>query len=190
MTTSPASHDTQRPLTVILLLLAASAFAMSAGALTDLARTNSVTFPWLFPVVLDGSICGVSYAVYHASVTRQPCFWPGVSIIIFTLASVAFNVSHVWGQGPLSYAIHATPPLALWTVLEVLLSRLRQGDIAKRDRAAAAPTVANGATAQAPKSVAPKRGRQTGRVTMAERAKALGKSVRTLYRMRDKGVNV
>ena len=192
---------TQVILAVSLLAVAAATFAISAGSLYELAEAKHMAFPWLVPVMVDLSILAVSIAAFSAS-CRGNDGW-GLSALAwsFTALSAGLNVCHVWTDPPdvVACFLHGMPPIVTTVVFEVLLHDMRQARLVTL-ATCDTPTAAQSVTLP-PETVTPdkpKRERVTRRKrhtaneneTMAERAKALGMSVRKLYRMRAKGVNV
>lgn len=178
-------NDT-RCLVALLGMLALAAFAISAGSLAQLASEKRVAFPWLLPFILDGGAVGVAYVAYSAACDRSPATGYSVIVAAFTGVSVTFNVCHVWSDNDImASVIHGTPPVILWVFLEVLLSRLRQQRQPVTDKKKAANVT--GGSAKPAANVAGSRVKvarhDTGSTgNMAERARAEGVSVRTLYR--------
>ena len=183
------------------MAVAAATFAISAGSLYELAEAKHMAFPWLVPVMVDLSILAVSIAAFSAS-CRGNDGW-GLSALAwsFTALSAGLNVCHVWTDPPdvVACFLHGMPPIVTTVVFEVLLHDMRQARLVTL-ATCDTPTAAQSVTLP-PETVTPdkpKRERVTRRKrhtaneneTMAERAKALGMSVRKLYRMRAKGVNV
>jgi hypothetical protein len=179
----PGMTDT-RFLVALLGALAAAAFAISAGSLTQLAESRHLPFPWLLPFILDGGAVGVAYVAYSAACDRVASRGYAVIVAAFTAVSVSFNVCHVWHDDDIVTSIvHGTPPVVLYVFLEVLLSRLRQqrSPVPRVEADRVPPTV--------PPTVPPvehKRAtRNTGNtVTVAQQAAAAGVSVRTWHRRR------
>lgn len=121
---------------LLVLLLAAGAFALSYAGLKDLASTNGVnpSLVWVWPLVLDGAIIVFSVCAFRAGLCGESIAYPMFLVVLSTLASIAFNVlhapvpegAHIWSEAALIPRIMASiPPLALFLSFEVMIRQLQ-----------------------------------------------------------------
>ncbi len=121
---------------LLVLSLAAGAFALSYAGLKDLASTNGVNpeLVWVWPLVLDGAIIVFSVCAFRAGLCGEQTAYPMFLVVLSTLASIGFNILHapvpegayVWSQAALVPRIMASiPPLALFLSFEVMIRQLQ-----------------------------------------------------------------
>lgn len=121
---------------LLVLLLAAGAFALSYAGLKDLASSNGVNpaLVWIWPLVLDGSIVVFSVCAFRAGLCGESIAYPMFLVVLSTLASIGFNVLHapvpegalIWSKEALVPRIMASiPPLALFLSFEVMIRQLQ-----------------------------------------------------------------
>lgn len=121
---------------VLVLLLAAGAFALSYAGLKDLASTNGVnpSLVWIWPLVLDGAIIVFSVCAFRAGLCGESIAYPMFLVVLSTIASIGFNVLHapvpegayIWSEAALVPRIMASiPPLALFLSFEVMIRQLK-----------------------------------------------------------------
>ncbi|MDF1754654.1 MAG: DUF2637 domain-containing protein [Verrucomicrobiales bacterium] len=121
---------------LLVLALAAGAFALSYAGLKDLASTNGVDprLVWIWPLVLDGAIIVFSVCAFRAGLCGESIAYPMFLVVLSTLASIAFNVLHapvpegatLWSKAALVPRIMASiPPLALFLSFEVMIRQLQ-----------------------------------------------------------------
>lgn len=135
---------------LLVLLLAAGAFALSYSGLKELAEHNGVNpqLVWIWPLVLDGAIIVFSVCAFRAGICGESITYPMFLVVISTLASIGFNILHApvpegatfWTEAALVPRIMASiPPLALFLSFEVMIrqlnSQVKQGE-AKASREA------------------------------------------------------
>ncbi len=121
---------------LLVLLLAAGAFALSYAGLKDLASKNGVDpgLVWIWPLILDGAIVVFSVCAFRAGLCGESIAYPMFLVVLSTLASIAFNVLHApipddatfWSKAALIPRIMASiPPLALFLSFEVMIRQLQ-----------------------------------------------------------------
>ncbi len=118
-----------RSTAVMVALLGIASFALSFGALRDLAVRTGALPPgsaWIFPILVDGAAIIFSLSAFRASVigAERDRRWFFSLVILITLASVGFNVAHA-EKGILPSAIAALPPILLFMAFESLLRQIR-----------------------------------------------------------------
>lgn len=108
----------------LVLFLAGSAFILSFDALHGLARDNGIKpgLAWLWPLGLDAFMVAASLSVLRASLNREATIYPWALVVVFTLASVAFNVVHA-EHSLLAQAIAAVPPVVVFLSFELLMGQ-------------------------------------------------------------------
>ena len=105
---------------MLVLALAAGAFALSYAGLKDLASTNGVdpNLVWVWPLVLDGAIIVFSICAFRAGVCGESIAYPMFLVVLSTIASIGFNVLHapvpegagMWSKAALVPRIMASIP--------------------------------------------------------------------------------
>lgn len=121
---------------LLVLALAAGAFALSYAGLRDLASTNGVDpdLVWVWPLVLDGAIIVFSVCAFRAGLCGESIAYPMFLVVLSTVASIGFNVLHapvpegagMWTKAALVPRIMASiPPLALFLSFEVMIRQLQ-----------------------------------------------------------------
>jgi hypothetical protein len=128
-------------LTVAALVAAigAGAFIISYDALysTGLANGTPERWAWIWPLLIDGPLVVFTIAALAAQLTRQSIKLWAALVITYTLATVAFNLSHAQPT-PLGWLVAIVAPVGLLLTTEAL-RHLAKGTI---ERAAAVQSLA------------------------------------------------
>lgn len=116
----------RRASTTGVLGLAVGGFALSYGALHQLATAHGVqpSLAWAWPLIVDGFIVVASLAVLHAALQGRSTAYPWTLVLGFSALSVAFNVVHA-AASTVARLIAAVPPLALVLAFELLMRQVR-----------------------------------------------------------------
>jgi hypothetical protein len=128
-------------LTVAALVAAigAGAFLLSYDALysTGLSNGTPARWAWIWPLLIDLPLIVFTVAMLSAQLTRQSIkLWAGL-VLLYTLATVAFNLSHAQPT-PLGWLVAIVAPVGLLLTTEAL-RHLAKGTI---ERAAAVQSLA------------------------------------------------
>ena len=133
-----------------VLGIGAAAFLLSYDALHSLALASGVRpgLARIWPGVLDGFIVVATLTVVAAKRASRPTWYPWALVVLFSAASVAFNILHAVDQaltraGWVAALVFAMPPVALVLATHLLL----QQGVWRRQHARAA-TAAGEATAR------------------------------------------
>lgn len=110
---------------VLVIALALAAFTLSYESLRGLAKVNSLPYPALFPLVVEGFIIVASLAWLRNSINQTRSWYPVALIGLATIVSVIFNVLHA-PPAPLARIMYGVPPIALLLSFELLMSQLRE----------------------------------------------------------------
>ncbi|MEK7954317.1 DUF2637 domain-containing protein [Luteolibacter soli] len=113
---------------ILVALLGIASFALSFGALRDLAVRTGALPPqsaWLFPILVDGAAIIFSLSAFRASAVgaERDRRWHFSLVVAISLCSVCFNVAHA-EKGLVPSAIAAAPPILLFLAFESLLRQL------------------------------------------------------------------
>ena len=113
-----------------VLGIGAAAFLLSYDALHSLALASGVRpgLARIWPGVLDGFIVVATLTVVAAKRAGQPTWYPWALVVLFSAASVCFNILHALDRfltaapwvGPLVFAM---PPVALVLATHLLLQQ-------------------------------------------------------------------
>jgi hypothetical protein len=113
-----------------VLGIGAAAFLLSYDALHSLALASGVRpgLARIWPGVLDGFIVVATLTVVAAKRASQPTWYPWALVVLFSAASVAFNILHAIDQGLASAGwiaalVFAMPPVALVLATHLLLQQ-------------------------------------------------------------------
>jgi uncharacterized protein YoxC len=111
---------------VLVLSLAVSAFVLSYDALHGLAADNGVkaNLAPIFPFVVDGFLVVASLSVLRNSLLGERALYQWGLVILFTGASIAFNIIHAPSNW-LARSIGAMPPVALALAFELLMGQIK-----------------------------------------------------------------
>jgi Protein of unknown function (DUF2637) len=138
-----------------VLGIGAAAFLLSYDALHSLALASGVRpgLARIWPGVLDGFIVVATLTVVAAKRASRPTWYPWALVVLFSAASVAFNILHAVDQmlaaaGWVAALVFAMPPVALVLATHLLL----QQGVWRRQHARAAPAAGMGSEPGAPQA--------------------------------------
>jgi len=106
---------------IIVLAIGAGAFVLSYDALHAVALQNGQlpAKAWIWPLLIDAPLVVFTLGLLVAQITRQPVkFWAGL-VILYTLATIAFNLSHA-PSSTLGWAVAVVAPAGLLLTTEAL----------------------------------------------------------------------
>lgn len=108
--------------TLLVAAIGAGAFVLSYDALYATGQQHG-TFAagklWIFPLIVDGPLVVFTLALLVAQITRQSVkLWAGL-VILFTLLTVGFNLSHAQAT-PLGWLVAIVAPVGLLLTTEAL----------------------------------------------------------------------
>jgi hypothetical protein len=113
-----------------VLGIGAAAFLLSYDALHSLALASGVRpgLARIWPGVLDGFIVVATLTVVAAKRATRPTWYPWALVVLFSAASVAFNILHALDQalapaGWVAALVFAMPPMALVLATHLLLQQ-------------------------------------------------------------------
>jgi Protein of unknown function (DUF2637) len=113
-----------------VLGIGAAAFLLSYDALHSLALASGVRpgLARIWPGVLDGFIVVATLTVVAAKRASRSTWYPWVLVVLFSAASVAFNILHAVDQalaptGWVAALVFAMPPVALVLATHLLLQQ-------------------------------------------------------------------
>src|SRR5829696_5714815 len=113
-----------------VLGIGAAAFLLSYDALHSLALASGVRpgLARIWPGVLDGFIVVATLTVVAAKRASRPTWYPWALVVLFSAASVAFNILHALDQalataGWVAALVFAMPPIALVLATHLLLQQ-------------------------------------------------------------------
>ena len=113
-----------------VLGIGAAAFLLSYDALHSLALASGVRpgLARIWPGVLDGFIVVATLTVVAAKRASRPTWYPWTLVVLFSAASVAFNILHAVDQalaraGWVAALVFAMPPVALVLATHLLLQQ-------------------------------------------------------------------
>jgi hypothetical protein len=113
-----------------VLGIGAAAFVLSYDALHSLALASGVRpgLARIWPGVLDGFIVVATLTVVAAKRASRPTWYPWTLVVLFSAASVAFNILHAIDQtlapvGWVAALVFAMPPVALVLATHLLLQQ-------------------------------------------------------------------
>jgi F0F1-type ATP synthase membrane subunit b/b' len=118
-------------------LLVAIPFALSFGALADLAAAQGVTYPYLFPLMVDAGLVVFNLVALRASLRGQRSHYAWTLVVMATAVSVLLNVVHAQPT-LLSRFMAALPPVFILLVFHLVVTRIESD---ARDQAVAGELV-------------------------------------------------
>lgn len=124
---------------LMVLLIGAGAFVLSYDALYATGLTHGIPTgkAWIWPLLIDGPLVVFTVALLVSQIMRSSAkLWAGL-VGLYTLATVAFNLSHAQPT-PLGWTVAIVAPVGLLLTTEAL-RHLAQNII---ERAAAIQTLA------------------------------------------------
>jgi predicted transcriptional regulator len=120
----------------LLALILIIPFLISFGALRDLAAQNAVSYPWLYPIMIDGGLIIFKAVVLRASLRGRRDSYAWVMAVLATAISVYLNVVHVPPTLPqlgLARFMAALPPLVILVAFIAVSRRIEES--ARLDKA-------------------------------------------------------
>jgi hypothetical protein len=136
-----------------VLGIGAAAFLLSYDALHSLALASGVRpgLARIWPGVLDGFIVVATLTVVAAKRASRPTWYPWALVVLFSAASVAFNILHALDEalaaaGWVAALVFAMPPVALVLATHLLL----QQGVWRRQHAQVATAVEEAAAEDGP----------------------------------------
>lgn len=117
---------------ILLILIVAVPFLLSAQALKELAEQNGIAWSWLYPIMIDGALIIFNLVALRYSLYGQRSYYAWTLVIIATLVSVVLNVAHAPATG-LARVMAAMPPLFILAAFHAVVMRIEED--AKRDGA-------------------------------------------------------
>lgn len=127
--TGQASHFSQKIVniltgivTLLVFLIGAGAFVLSYDALYATGQQHGSFVPnkvWIFPLLIDAPLVVFTLALLIFQIMRQSVKLWAFLVILYTLATIGFNLSHAQ-PSPLGYTIAIVAPLGLLLTTEAL----------------------------------------------------------------------
>lgn len=108
------------------------AFALSFGALKDLAADVGIIYPALYPVMIDAGLVIYNIMALQSSLKGERNRYAWILIILATTVSVFLNVVHSLDEPPpwltamLGSAMAAIPPLVIFGAFHLVVLRIEQ----------------------------------------------------------------
>jgi hypothetical protein len=108
------------------------AFALSFGALEDLAREVGIIYPALYPIMIDAGLVIYNIMALQSSLDGERNWYAWLLIVLATVASVFLNVVHAadtlptWLQTILGPAMAAIPPLVIFGAFHLVVLRIEE----------------------------------------------------------------
>jgi hypothetical protein len=137
--TYPPNQNVQRldRLTNWLLgLILVIPFLISFGALRDLAAHNAISYPWLYPIMIDGGLIIFKAIALRSSLRGKRDSYAWAMAVLATVISVYLNIVHVPPTLPslgLARFMAALPPLVILVSFIAVSRRIEES--ARHDKA-------------------------------------------------------
>lgn len=106
---------------LLVLLIGTGAFTLSYDALyaTGAAHGVPASKAWIWPLLIDGPLVVFTVALLVSQIMRHSAkLWAGL-VILYTLATVGFNLSHAQ-PSPLGWTVAIVAPVGLLLTTEAL----------------------------------------------------------------------
>jgi len=106
---------------LMVLLIGAGAFTLSYDALYATGAANGLppSKAWIWPLLIDGPLVVFTVALLVSQIMRSSAkLWAGL-VILYTLATVGFNLSHAQ-PSPLGWTVAIVAPVGLLLTTEAL----------------------------------------------------------------------
>lgn len=116
----------------LLIIVVLIPFIVSFGALKDLAAKNGISYPFMYPLMIDLSLIIFNLVALRSSLYGERNWYAWSLVIMATLISVVLNVVHA-PPVPLSMFMAGLPPLFILAAFHLVVLRIEQS--AKRSRA-------------------------------------------------------
>lgn len=107
--------------TLLVFAIGAGAFVISYDALYQTGLSNGIptSKAWLWPLLIDAPLIVFTIALLVFQIMRQSAkLWAGL-VILYTLATIGFNLSHAQ-PSPLGYTVAIVAPIGLLLTTEAL----------------------------------------------------------------------
>jgi uncharacterized protein (UPF0335 family) len=111
-------------------------FLISFGALRDLAAHNVISYPWLYPIMIDGGLIIFKAIALRASLRGKRDNYAWAMAVLATVISVYLNIVHVPPTLPslgLARFMAALPPLVILVSFIAVSRRIEES--ARHDKA-------------------------------------------------------
>jgi DNA-binding transcriptional ArsR family regulator len=111
-------------------------FLISFGALRDLAAHNAISYPWLYPIMIDGGLIIFKAIALRASLRGKRDNYAWAMAVLATVISVYLNIVHVPPTLPtlgLARFMAALPPLVILVSFIAVSRRIEES--ARHDKA-------------------------------------------------------
>lgn len=106
---------------IMVFLIGAGAFILSYHALYTIGQSNGVSTvkAWIWPLLIDMPLVVSTLALLVAQIMRQSItLWAGL-VILYTLATIGFNLSHAQ-PSPLGWTVAIVAPIGVLLTTEAL----------------------------------------------------------------------
>lgn len=124
-----------------VIFLTLTSFVLSYDAIRQLAVASGVNpaLSWLYPLSVDAVALVAAVTVLRMTKARDSAVYPWFVTILFAIISITFNILHYdsgaeWYQTivtPMSYAVHAIPPIAVMLGFHLLILQ-KENDIKRQ----------------------------------------------------------
>lgn len=107
--------------TILVFLIGAGAFVISYDSLYAIGLTNGIPTgkAWIWPLLIDAPLIVFTLALLVSQLMRQSAkLWAGL-VILYTLATISFNLSHAQNT-PLGWTVAIVAPIGLLLTTEAL----------------------------------------------------------------------
>lgn len=138
MTPEPLSLTTKTPPSItridkltnfLLVILVGVPFFISFGALRHLAEANNISYPVLYPLMVDFGLIIFKFLALRESLRGRRDLYTWAMAITLTIISVALNIVHVPHTLPtlgLARFMAALPPLVILTAFVAVSRRIEE----------------------------------------------------------------
>ena len=120
----------------LLALILVIPFLISFGALRDLAAHNAISYPWLYPIMIDGGLIIFKAIALRASLRGKRDNYAWAMAVLATVISVYLNIVHVPADLAtlgLARFMAALPPLVILVSFIAVSRRIEES--ARHDKA-------------------------------------------------------
>jgi hypothetical protein len=120
----------------LLALILVIPFLISFGALRDLAAHNAISYPWLYPIMIDGGLIIFKAIALRASLRGKRDNYAWAMAVLATVISVYLNIVHVptdLATLGLARFMAALPPLVILVSFIAVSRRIEES--ARHDKA-------------------------------------------------------
>lgn len=117
---------------VLLVVLVVIPFAISFGALSDLANDLAVKWSWLYPIMIDGGIVIFKLLAAEAALRGERNWFAWGMAFVLTFVSIGLNIAHVALSGnagtqenfALAAFMHGLPPAMVFLAFFAVVMRI------------------------------------------------------------------